>query len=278
MTKRERIVILSSALLALCVIVSAIVFLIQAAAAGNADMMSYLVMGICILLGVFSVVGVYFLKVRKEKYEKLLNADYFLKYEIIRDAIFNSQLSASGKKEIKEDVLDMLLSAQNAGKSAAAVVTNPATFAQEILHAFAKPSRFFLMTLLDGIIGFSLFVVGFTTILWLEQIETSYFAIGIDTNMTVLLVFVAFLLIPVTKRLTSTERPWMFLLPLAFGLLFVLASELLRALFYDVEAVRNYLDGTIRMIPGWPILIIYVLTVPLGLVSKVLLRKNAVKG
>ncbi|MFH0992800.1 MAG: hypothetical protein V1761_00460 [bacterium] len=278
MTKREKIVILSSGLLAVCVIASAIVFFIQAAVAGNTDVMSYLVIGIFILLGVLSVIVVYFLQVRKQKFEKLLNTDYYQKYEVVRDAIMNSQLSASGKKEIKEDVLDMLILAQNAGKPAVAVVENPAAFAQEILHAFAKPSRFLMMTVLDGIVGFVLLIIGFTTVLWLEQVETSYFAIGIDINMMVLFAFVAFLIIPVTKRLTATERPWMFLLPLAFGILFVLVSELLRAFFADVDAVRNYLDGTIRMIPGWLTLIVYILAVPLGLVIKVLLRKNAVKG
>jgi hypothetical protein len=40
-----------------------------------------------------------------------------VKYEIMKDGIMKSQLSAKKKNEIREDGLDLLLSAQKAGKA-----------------------------------------------------------------------------------------------------------------------------------------------------------------
>jgi len=113
MTKRNKIVLGSSIFLALCVIATVIINLKYNIQNSAIDTNSLILIGIIILLSIISVPVVYFSKVRKSKFERMLNNEYFQKYEIIRDAVMNSQLSGINKKEIKEDMLDILISAGN---------------------------------------------------------------------------------------------------------------------------------------------------------------------
>jgi hypothetical protein len=126
MTQRTKIKLMSSVLLALLVILSAIAFAISSTPQNAANSASALLIAIIILASISSVFVVYFTKVQKRKYEKLLNQEYFQEYEILKDAVANSQLAISNKKEVNEDILDILLSAQQVGKSIHEVVGNMA--------------------------------------------------------------------------------------------------------------------------------------------------------
>ena len=85
---------------------------------------------------------------------------------------------------------------------------------------------------------------------------------------------VAFLLIPVSKAQTGMRNPWMYMIPVAGGILFILLAEFLRAFLYDVNAVRQFLDGFVRMVPNVVILMIYLLSVLLFLMLKQISRKR----
>jgi hypothetical protein len=125
MTKRDKVVMLASALLAVCVMAGAAASLVFSGRAKGSNTESVLMTAGIILICLLSIVAVYFAKVRKGKNEKLLNSDYLREYEIIRDAVANSQLSPGSKREIYDDVLDMLLSAQRDGKAVSDVVGHP---------------------------------------------------------------------------------------------------------------------------------------------------------
>ena len=96
--------------------------------------------------------------------------------------------------------------------------------------------------------------------------------------MIVLFALTAFVLIPLTKKLTSTQNPWMFMLPLAFGIAFVLLAEITRKYFYSIDAVKMFLDGTIIMIPNVTVFMIYLLSIPLLIRIKTQFRKRSIKG
>jgi len=104
MTQRNKIALISAVLLALLVILSAIAFAISSTPQNTANKASTLLIAIIILVSISSVFIVYFTKVRKRKYEKLLNQEYYQEYEILKDAVANSQLAISNKKEINEDI------------------------------------------------------------------------------------------------------------------------------------------------------------------------------
>lgn len=277
MTKRNKIVLMSSIFLALCVIATVIINLKYTIQNSAINTNSFILIGIIILLSIISVPGVYFLKVRKSKFESMLNNEYFQKYEIIRDAVMNSQLSSINKKEIKEDVLDILISAQKSGKPAKDTVGNPETFAREILLAYAKPGRLPVLSIIDGIMYFIFFIIGSSIFIWFEQTDVSFFKTGIDISMITFLFIISFILIPVTKKLTSTHNYWMFILPVAFGIVFVLFAEIIRRFFYSNEIIRQFLDGMVIMVPNIFILILYIVLIPIVLFFKSYIRRRLLK-
>lgn len=274
MTKRNKIVLLSSIFLALCVIVTGIINLKYTIRNNAINIESFILIGIIILLSIISVPVVYFLKVRKSKFERMLDNKYFQKYEIIKDAVVNSQLSNINKKEIIEDVLDLLISAQKSGKSAEDTISNPETFIREILVAYAKPGRLSVLSIIDGIMYFILFTLGVSIVLWFEQTNMSFFKTGINISMLTLFFIISFILMPVIKKLTSTHNYWAFILPVAFGIVFVLLAEIIRRFFYSNEIIRTFLDGTVRMVPNIIILVVYIILIPVALFSKSLIRRR----
>lgn len=278
MTKRDKVVMLSAVLLAFCVIVSTFLFSANSNENnGNVNVESLIYVSAVIIIGIISVAAVYFTKVRKGKYEKMLNTAYFKEYEIIRDAIMNSQLSDKSKKETVEDILDMLLEAQKAGKSIDVVIGNPVEFSQKIICEYSRLRRFVILSLFDGIIAFALFVIGVTTVLWLEQVDKGFFSIGVDISMVMFFVIVAFLIIPATKKLTSTKNPWMFMIPLFAGIAYILVTMILRKYFYSVELVKALFDGSIIMIPNMIAFMMYLLVIPILMKLKSFIRKQPIR-
>ena len=96
--------------------------------------------------------------------------------------------------------------------------------------------------------------------------------------MIVFFILVAFVLLPVTKIGAGKRNPWIFIVPVAGGVIFVLLAELLRAFFYDIQAVQYFLDGSLRMIPNNMILMIYILAIPLFIMLKRISRKYLLRG
>jgi len=272
MTKRNKIVLLTSIFLALCVIASVILNLKYTIHNNIININSFILVGIIILLSIISVPIVYFSKVRKSKFERMLSNEYFIKYEIIRDTVMNSQLSNINKKEIKEDVLDIFISAQKSGKSAEDTIGNPETFAREILKAYAKPGRLPVLSIIDGIMYFILFILGVSIFIWFEQTDMSFFETRIDISMLTFFILISFILVPLTKKLTSTHNYWMFILPVAFGIVFVLFAEIIRRFFYSNEIISQFLDGTVRMVPNIIMLILYIILIPIALFFKSYIR------
>ena len=95
--------------------------------------------------------------------------------------------------------------------------------------------------------------------------------------MLVFFFIISFILIPVIRKFTSTKNYWMFILPLVFGIIFIIFAEIARRFFYDNEIIRLLLDGTVRMIPGIYILVLYAMLVPVLVISKSYLRKKLLK-
>lgn len=272
MTTRNKVLLVSSIILALLVIAIVVVWEITGQSSG--EKIPVVLFVTIIVISILSVFVVYFSKIQKKKYEKLLNQEYYEQYEIIKDAVANSQLSVVTKKDIIEDILELLLSAQESGKSVASVVGDPQIFTNEIISSFAKPIRLAMLSLFDGLIAFILMILGASFVLWLEQTQQSFFATRLDISMVILFLLVTFLLVPVTKAQTGTRNPWMYIIPVAGGLLFILLAEFLRAFFYDVNAVRQILDGSVRMVPNVAILMIYLLSVPSFLILKQISRRR----
>ncbi len=277
MTKRNRMILLSAALLAVLVIISAVIAFGRPGADGKTDTAS-LILSVCIIAaGILSVVVVFLTKVRKGRYEKQLNAEYYSRYEIVRDAVVNSQLAGATKAEIRGDLLDLLMSAQAAGKAAEGVVGDPDAFAREIIRSYSKPAHMVMLGLIDAAFAFAAFVLGVTVVLWFEKTKNSFFSVGIGIDLVFFFALIAVVVLPMTKSLTSTRRSWAYFIPVVFGIVFVLITMLLREWFYSAAWVRAFLDETVRMIPSVFMLAVYLLSIVLLPLLKYRLRLNMLR-
>lgn len=133
MTRKSKIALLSSTILVVIVIASFIFLLVRMDHTGSINTAAIVLCCCAIAVSLLTIALVYWTKVRKEGLEKPLNDLYYNKYEAIKDAVFNSQLPIGVKKEIKNDVLDLLLTAQAAGKTAQEAVGDPMDFSKNII-------------------------------------------------------------------------------------------------------------------------------------------------
>ncbi len=231
-------------------------------------------LAVIVILCIGSVLIVYGLRQRKGDFEKKLDPEFFKEYETIRDAVVNSQLSNATQKEIKDDILDLFLSAQGKGKKAGDVVADSAVMAKDIIDAYMMPRRQWLIRLMDSALSFSSLVVGVQLLLWLEEPALSIFAVEMDITMVVFLAMVAFWIIPVTKKSVASNTFLGYLLPVVSGMAYVLSVTIMRRYLSGFGWIKQFLNGTIHMIPTMSVLLIIGAAMITLLYTKRMIRRN----
>ena len=272
MTKRDKIVVLSSAVLAAAVIASVVV--VGTKSAGWNQSSSFPLGVGLIVLSLLSVGFVFFRLVRKSSFEKRLKPEFFIAYQGMKDGINNSELRPEDRREALSDILEILISAQENGKPVDQAIPDPLEFTQEVIEAYTNKRRRGLFFLLNGGVAFLSFVVLVHTLLWLEDPAQSFFSQKIDYNMLFLFAAVAFAVLPLVKQLSARQTPWMYIVPLLSGILFIGLMEALRHLFYHVALVKAFLDGAASMIPNAVILGGYLLVILLLVLAKRMIRRR----
>jgi len=246
MTSRSRFVLSVAVLLAVMVIASSVFLAISGnwGADGAGDLSATIAIGI---VAVLSVVIVYMGKVRKSKAESMLSKEFFLGYEQIKDALHSSDLPKARIKEIGDEVLDMLLTAQKAGRKPEDVIGDPRAFIAGVMESAAKPGRMLLSGIINGVATFIMFILGITLVLWMEEPQAGYFGTAIDMSMVVLAALISFVVMPLTKVLIRKSM-LAFGIPVAFGVLYVLGMEAIRAT--GSSGAVAFLETSIRMVPS----------------------------
>lgn len=88
MTTRNKVLLISSIILALLVIASVVVW--EITGRSSDEKIPVVLFVTIIVISILSVFVVYFSKIQKKKYKKLLNQDYYEQFEMIKDAVVNS--------------------------------------------------------------------------------------------------------------------------------------------------------------------------------------------
>jgi DNA-binding ferritin-like protein (Dps family) len=272
MSSRSRLLIISSVILA-ALVLAGLIMNITSIPAGSPLIFLYVILA---LISVLSVPLVYWLRIRKSKFEQKLEKDYLGQYEVIKEIIGQSSLPRRIRKEIIDDVLDLLLTAQSSQKPISEVIVNADTFTADIIEAYTqhKPSGWRLLP--DCVIYFTAFTLGSHMLNWIEDIHQDWLDTQIPISMVIFIALIAFLLIPVLRLKPLRSKPWIFFLPIFFGLLFILLSELLRRFAMDTAVVKFLHDGDIRMIPNTWILLIMTSVIPLMVLIKVMMKRTCI--
>jgi DNA-binding ferritin-like protein (Dps family) len=262
MTTRSKMILIASMLLAVGIIASTIPLLRISLSSETVNIQTLVFSLSIILLGIISVPSVYFSKIRKDKIEKQLINEYFSEYEIIKEIIMNSQLENQTKKEIRNDVLDIMISAQNHGKPIKSVIGDSWKFANEVIDEYGKLGRYNLLDFIDSMIFMSFFILGSSIVMWLEEIDKSFFDVKFDIGMIGFFAMISFIIVPLMKKNSVSKNPVMVFVPIGSGVLFVLIMELMRNFFAEVEFIKWFLDGGLSIISNVFILISLVVVIP----------------
>lgn len=275
MTKRDKIVILSSVVLALLVIASIVLYGVKSTAW---DQTASLALGVgLIVLSLLSVGFVFIRLVRKSTFEKRLHPEFLIVYQGMKDALINSELRPADQREALSDILELMISAQEGGKTVGAAFPDTAGFTQAVVKAYTKKGRRGLFLLLNGGVAFLSFAVMVQTLLWLEDPAKSYFTQRIDIGMIVFFAVIAFAVLPLVKLLSAKQTPWMYIIPLLSGVLFVGLMEALRYFFSEARPVQAFLNGSVSMIPNAVVLGGYLLAILLLMLAKYMIRRRATR-
>jgi DNA-binding ferritin-like protein (Dps family) len=262
-------VLIASILLGLGVIASTIP-LLKTAFVGEIVNVQILVFSLTIIvLGVTSVIGVYYSKVKKDKIEKQLNNDFYEGYEIIKEIIMKSQLDKFTMKEIKEDILDMLISAQNGGKTFKETIGEPQKFSGDILEQYGKVPKYNVIHFLDSMLYMVLFTLGVTVVMWMQEINKGFFNIKIDASMFTLFLIISFVILPYLRVNTISKNPKLIFFPIQVAVFYVVSLVLMRKYLYQIEEIKWFLDGSINLISNPVVLIVFLL----GLVGLIIAKR-----
>lgn len=262
MTARSKMILIASVLLAAGVIASTIPLLRISFSSETVNVQTLVFSISIIMLGILSVPSVYYSKIRKDKNEKQLIDEYFSEYEIIKEIIMNSQLENQTKNEIRNDVLDILISAQNHGKPFKSAIGDSRKFAKEIIAEYGEYSRYNLVSFIESMIVMSFFILGSSIVIWLEEMEKSFYVVKIDIGMLVFFAVISFIIVPLMKNNAISKNPVMVFVPIGSGVLFVIIMELMRNFFAEVEFVKWFIDGGLSIISNVFILIAFVIAIP----------------
>ena len=270
MTKHDKAALISSSLLAVLVIASVVLALYNGSAQNQQAELIVLI-GI-ILLSIFSVGIVFFTRVRRSGYEKRISKEYFAVYQSIKNTLSVSELSQIDRKEALADIQELILSAQHSGKPVQSAFPDVDLFTRQLVLAYGGKNRKVLLSFLSGCMLFVFFVVMTQTLLWLENPAQTFFSQRIDFSMLVFFFVIAFFVYPLIRLLIGKQNLWAYVLPIIIGLSLVGILELLRHFFYGIPLVKTLLDGTACMIPNVAVLGILLLSIPICLLLKRVIR------
>jgi len=270
MTKHDKAALISSSLLAVLVIASVVLALYNGSAQ-NQQAELFVLIGI-ILLSIFSVGIVFFTRVRRSGYEKKISKEYFAVYQSIKNTLSVSELSRIDRKEALADIQELILSAQHSRKPVQSAFPDVDLFTRQLVLAYGGKNRKVLLSFISGCMMFVFFVVITQTLLWLENPAQTFFSQRVDFSMLVFFFVIAFFVYPLIRLLIGKQNLWAYILPIIIGLSLVGLLELLRHFFYGIPLVKTLLDGTACMIPNVAVLGILLLSIPICLLLKRVIR------
>ena len=189
-------------------------------------------------------------RLHKSKYVKKLNAQFFEAYEKFSDALGGAKLSKAEVRETKQDVLSLLLEAQQSGRSADEV-TGPdiGEFAERVQSSFGYRSSFWFE--LGSVVQYGIFFVVFIQVLlyFSELCVVPFFECALGLSLVIMFAPIIFVIYPLLKSaMRSEKRMFLMFLPILYGVAYIALVILLDNVFGDLAWVRYVLDTQVVMI------------------------------
>jgi DNA-binding ferritin-like protein (Dps family) len=220
-----------------------------------------------VLVLILCYVCFYFIKTNK--FEELLQDDFRNTLDEIMWKINESYLTKSQKNDIRRDLLDLLLTAQESGRCTKKVVGDTSKFANDIIESYGRYLWIYI-GLIDGFLFTTLFILLDNFVLNVDR--NFYFEkiFSHTTDISSLYMFVFFIFFAQYQRMGNRNKYSQILF-----MLIPLIVCFLPFIFPSLQQLYNsFFFREINLIPNIYVLLIYILIIPLTILFKKNLRRN----
>jgi DNA-binding ferritin-like protein (Dps family) len=211
--------------------------------------------------------------VKTNQFEALLNNEYIKSFDDIMSQINSSYLTKRQKKEIRDDLLELLITAQKSGRCVYKVTGKTSTFANNIIESYGK-YQWLLIGLVNGFLYTSIFILVDQFILSFDFeyfYISSIFSTTTDVFILSIFIFFFFIQIPIQKIPHPEKND----IPLFLFSLFLLLISSLPIFSPSLEKTYNsFFSKQINLVPNIYILLIYILIIPLTILLKKIIRNK----
>jgi len=240
-------------------------------------LIAFLLSLVIIMIGEFLLFDsiVNFLR-RKKGYEKFLNEDYFREYEKIK-AIISPAFSRIKRKEVLNDVLEIMISAQEQGRNVKDVVGNSDEFAFNIIESYGLINPRWIH-LLNGIMVSLCLLFGSHLGIWFMERMNFFNALipSIFVILSILLGIVLFIISYNLKRRDKLKKVRI-LLYFIFGSFTLLLLISIIGDFYELPLFNYLFHPNIAVIPNVYVLSLYLFIIVATLLLNQYFRKKSLR-
>ena len=232
---------------------------------------------ITVAVAVFA--GTIIFRLRKSGFEKKLNDDYAAQYERISDALTGSVMSRPEIRETKQDILSLMIEAQAQGRDVRDIVgDDTAAFIRRVQDSFGYRNRF-LFSLLS-VIQYGIFFMATMQLLIFFEAggQMPFLDVTVDLALLIMFFLIVIVVYPLTRSAARKGKSALpFILPLVFGVTYIGMMILLDNTAYHLEWVRIFLEGEVRMIGTWWLLVVLMVVMAVAQCVKWALRRRSLK-
>jgi len=289
MNKKTKTLLLFSIVLSILLILTTITYLMKSLE--NSGMISGLLIFsisvICVAL--LSVLIVFIFRRRKEKQYELLGEDFKDALDDIMLGINSSNMNAISKKQVEEDLLDLLAQADAAGKKVKDVIgQDQDKFVEEVIKAHGAKHTFCTYEL-SGLQYFViyLFIAHLYEFLKHMNENRAFFEVSVENSTIFLFALISFITIPVVMvvyRKTVAQNKFMLLVisyiavPAITFAGFILLMEYLPALSSDSGMIDFLINQSTTIVSGLFSMIGLIVLFTLALILKRMIQKFSLKN
>lgn len=280
LTKKSKMIIVVSACVSILLIITVVALLIATYHNGNLNSSSIFLILSIIVLAIVSLAIVIIVRLKRSKYTKQFNKEYYEVFETVQDAMKNSNLTKMETSEVMNDITSMLFHAQMEGRIVSDVVGDDVDiFVQKVKDSFGNRNSI-LFSIMNGVLYLVYVLALMQSVIFLVRSNTSsFFNIEMSISIVPYMVILSFFIIPFMRYYISKQKVgWAILIPIGLVVIYFGTHELFHYLDLNVEWIYNYLNGDFVFISSYLMLFIYLGLVVICLLLKWYLRYRSIKN
>ena len=275
MTRNSKIRIGVALFIGMMLIVSISIYLRIVLSQERMSFAILMIAGVLIALAILSIFMTY-RKISKEGYEKDLNGKYLELYERVKEFLDHENISKKSREEIKEEVLDIILSSQKEMRDPEEIFGENFERAIENWVESYGTSNKMITLIIDSLMLFFVFMISMHLLNYIENLEIEFFKVEIDNFMLIYIALITFIMVPIARIFSRKGKYILYIgIPMIIVGIFVTFTEISHRILPESNFTRWYNEGSINLISSPFILFAFIGMAVFLFIVKRMIRKSA---